>query len=284
MLRSCYATTARFFNTGGRESDITWYFVQPGTPFLPVRSVINSLNWTDLKERIDHGDAGEIPGRPRTYSKGQRDVTQVANAYCGTAADWLGNGSPLSSPIATDQFGNPVCCGWGNFEVGNMSIGPVDLFWDSNFSSPGSYSVSLQVSSTTPFDFLEAWPSLAIGSPLQVDLYRHKPNGSGTLDLLSDFEILTFSGYAPQFCYSALIYPPSVPANTMQLDNFLTFTQVGSNPPSAIREFKGWVLSDATGTVLWYADLVAVGAFPMFTSDGDYVTLRVSPNGAFTYP
>jgi hypothetical protein len=112
MLRSCYTTEARFYNGHAQTDDIEWFFVDDvPSPFLPIPSVINSLNWVPRRGETDSPTkAGEKFGAPRTYAKGNRPARMRGLGYCGTSTDWLGNGTRPPSPVPLGPDGQPMCC------------------------------------------------------------------------------------------------------------------------------------------------------------------------------
>jgi hypothetical protein len=111
MLRTGYQTKARLVQGSLRESDVFWS--PTNGPRLTYPSVMNSLNWIDVTERVDYGGLGEIPGRPRPYLKPGLpiDVGLPWPAPWGKAV-WFLLGSPLRTTDADidDESGLPDCC------------------------------------------------------------------------------------------------------------------------------------------------------------------------------
>lgn len=112
MLRSCYRTKCRFFAGDTTESDIIWYFAKPGASWLPFPTAFNSLNWVDASERVDTGEVGEVPNRPRVYSPGRTLLTPTYTGPCGTAGEFAAGTVPLDTPTMFSPDGIPVCCGF----------------------------------------------------------------------------------------------------------------------------------------------------------------------------
>lgn len=110
LLRSCYRTKARLIRGSAEAYDLIWYFTAADP--LPFRCAVNSLNWTDVTERVDDGKSiGEIPGAKRTWSNGKPPggTAEVFPAPWGTVTDFV-EGALLGPPFTVDDNGYPVCC------------------------------------------------------------------------------------------------------------------------------------------------------------------------------
>jgi hypothetical protein len=263
---------ARFYVGGGPEYEVDWYFVPDDTPFLPVPSIINSLNWVDVTERIDYGTAGEVAGAARPWSPGNRDISLNAVSYCGTPANWLGFGTIPPAPLPVNSAGNPTCCGdpLGPLEVDMHYI--INPYWVDSFPpNPSQYFLLIQVSSTWSFEFLYALGNTPTGWPWQLDLVYDNPNGSGTNDYASDFSVCDFPGYTPLPVVTTLVTPTGSPGQEMT-PNY-TFSQVGPSTgpdPGAIA--IGFMVTDSFGFVVYYAFF----GFPQtFSNNGDYLSFNI---------
>jgi hypothetical protein len=109
MLRSCYTTTARLCRGLPRESVIDWYWAT--CPPIGINTLVNSLNYVDMKERVDTGGVGEIPGRTRSWRDGS--VVPAGSTYScdgpwGTLQDFSEGGLLTLIPPGPD--GIPQCC------------------------------------------------------------------------------------------------------------------------------------------------------------------------------
>lgn len=270
MLRSCYSTKARFYEGDATEDDITWYFTEPTAPFLPVASVINSLNWVEKRGLTDTGHAGEVVGAARPYSKGGRDVSLMHVSYCGGTVDWLGLGVRPAEPLAVNMFGNPSCCG-AAVGIENCPVSVITVAYDFSLPFtfvPGFYVVSSELTFNYMLGLQEFNPG---GWPLQIDLWYSNPNGSGTNYQLTDFAICEFPGYAPNQAYTNLILGPSAGFGS-EMDNEYNWTASGipSDPTKATA--LGIVASDPTGTVCYYQVFTAGAAF---FANGDYLNITI---------
>lgn len=279
MVRSCYATKARFYDGDATQEDIEWYFVPSNTPFIPVPSVINSLIWAD-DQKTDTGHAGEVPGARRPYRKGARDVSLGAHRYCGTALDWLGLGVRPHVPIPVNVFGNPSCCESTTDGLVCDVILRCDSF-DYVLLTSFTGIAFVERASNLAYSMLLAMESGETNFPWSVDLYYANPNGSGTNDYLTDFTICDFPGYATQYFYETIITPPGTGELVEQLQQSYTWTSTGLNPDPFTHAAIGCVCADALGQVLWF--MVFEDA-AVYYSAGDFLTLNISYNSAYDYP
>lgn len=265
MLRSCYATKARFYEGDSQEDDIEWYWCKKGVHFLPVPSVINSLNWVDAKERIDTGHAGEVPGELRQYTKGERNIMNNAVAYCGSGADWLGHGTrPVDVPMST--FYIPICCNPENLPPARPFTRAYSDHFDSSIG--GGLSGLPSIATSLPFDMLVNWP-FGPGGPaeLKIDLWKTNPNGSGTNDYLSDFVLADYPGYASQqWPFGSVNTYPDGSIN--QSTKTTPYYQATANVPLG-QVVNGYVVSDNADVVLWWEQFTTGAEF--FVA-GDYLT------------
>jgi len=272
MLRSCYTTQCRFYDGDPTIEDIEWYFTLPDTPFIPKVSCINSLNWVDQSDRGDNGRAGEVGGAPRTYSKGNRDVSLMAGSYCGNTADWLGHGVRPAAPLPKNSTGNPLCCG---DPAGPLDVAPnytLDWFVVAQYPPfPPVGSIGMHIASEWAFDLLTCIGNAFEGLPFSLDLYYANPNASGTNDYGNDFTLCDFPGYATAPIGLDLINPTSTPGEVMSPQ--YSWQQTGptsGSPPGSIA--MGLVATDVFGLVLFYAPF----SNPFtFTNIGDYLTLQI---------
>jgi len=254
MLRSCYSTDARFYNGDALVEDLEWFFVPHGTPFLTVPSVINTLNYLDKTERVDNPSfAGEVAGAARRYTKGSYNIAYTGLSAHGSAVDFAGNGTRPAA-IANPSFGIAAVCGPPELEPILAGKYPVPGLFT---RSDGGFTVLVanQKSSTWGFDDLQFGLNTWISNyPLwQLDLWNTNPNPSGTNDFLTDFNLLTYTGYGPQVPGPQAIAPNL--ANTAQEYSApgIHFEQTGANAPGAIVGANGLVISDSAGFVLaWY--------------------------------
>lgn len=286
-MRSCYRTQARFYNGDATEDTLEWYFVPDNTPFLPVPSVINSLNWVDAKERTDTpAFAGEVGTASRNYVKGNRDVSLLAQGYCGTPTDWLGNGTRPSS-VSVDINGNPQCCGGptDGFAVADAQA----LFTSFSSNIPltsGPTGVPAVRSSTWSFGNGNADQNNWFGVGLQLDLYSANPNGSGTNDFISDFAVCDFPGYASvPFSPFILLPDPTFGPGGQSMPVNASWQQVG--PISGTNhKIEGIVISDNTGIVYAYYTLYPpIGPpQPQFALNGDFYSVNLTWGWVADYP
>jgi hypothetical protein len=276
MLRSCYDTAARFYEGEIATDPISWYFCESNAPFLPVPSCINSLNWVDAKERVDTGHAGEVPGFPRPYSKGERNIAFNHSAYCGTPTDWLGLGVRPADPDET-AFGVPRCCNPDDIDPVDVSTYLQVDNVTSNLTPPG-FGGSVRASEL-PFDFFQWWP-FDDGGPFMcsIDLYNAIPNPSGTMDNLTDFYLCDFPGYGVQRWLAGTIdeWPPG--SGQMSVKTTCLYTCTAA-PGVSVNQANGYVVSDNNGFVLWYQPF---GGF-VFGSAGDYLQFDVHAVMGFDY-
>jgi len=258
MLRSCYSTSARFYQGDSTIDDIEWQWVGDA-PFLPVPCVINSLNWVDRRGLTDDGDAGEVAGTSRPYSKGNHDITLDAMGYAGSAVDFLGLGSRPSSPPARNMYGNLIGC--------RDDTGVLDMSMSLYVTSIGGGLAPEPVvsfiarSQEYAFDVLaQAFQDGTGGLPWNVDLYYANPNGSGTNDNLTDFSLCSFPGYATVQLFLGII-DPSTLIFGQQLDKYLAWTMTDFPGPGDHAGVMGLVATDSFGIVVFYIELVALAYF-----------------------
>ena len=285
LLRSCYCTKVRFYNGDPTTDDLEWHFTDPHYPVLTTPSRINSLNWVDATERVDHPEfAGEVPGT-RKYSKGMRNVGLRATTYCGGVADWIGNGVRPPTPPVLDAFGVPQCCGQlPGLDLGQEQALHVD-------SIAGTYSgvegVGLFMARGSEFSFSHlamTWPFYLSPNPCQLDLYYAIPNGSGTYDFLSDFSICEFPGYAPFICQAGSInYDTDFGPGGESLSIVGQWLATGPADASTA-DIQGVVLSDGSGTTLAYLDLFAASIVPGFRAAGDFFNLYLRVGAYADFP
>jgi len=268
MLRSCYTTQVRFYEGQNTTNLISWYFVPPGTPWLPYTSVINSLNYVPASERVDSNNAGEQAGVPRPYSKGNRNVAFRHVGICGGVSDYAGSGTrPTELPPVS--LGVPQCCNPDVLPLvypGHRVLGTIV---SSGHTAPSFYVA--QISSQTPFELLANNPWFPGGaSPAQIDLYNAIPNPSGTMDYLTDFTLLTYPGYASVPFIETTINPPS---DGSLGEGFVqpAFFQCTGDPAGSISQANGYVVSDNSGMVLWYQPLSGY----VFSYNGDYLNFSI---------
>lgn len=277
MLRSCYSTKARYYEGDPTEDDLIWYFTDPDAPFLPVPSVINSLNWVDRRGLVDTGHAGEVVGAPRLYSKGQRNVAYSFAAYCGTSSDWLGHGL-RPSDVPMTAFGIPSCCGGETLPVVPMQ--PLSFFSNFVFSGSGISPVAvLRTSSNYWFD----WFAIGLNNgmlplPIFIDLFS---SFSGGLDVLTDFQLLDFGGYAQLTLTPQAVTAGPGPTDLQWIQSGNLFQNNGS--PNGPHTFaQGIVISDGTGVVLFYLQFSASG-FDL-SVPGNYLQFDLTLQGTADYP
>jgi hypothetical protein len=281
MLRTCYRTKARFYNGDATEEDIEWYFVPPSTPFLPVASVINSLNWVDLKERADTTHAGEVPGATRTYALGKRDVSLRAAAYCGTATDWKGNGTRPSSPVPLNASGNPACCGSPDSTFIFLSLSVNGVNANGPVVPPAFGGVTIPTSSNQAFYTIVDVTNVRFTGDLRYDLYYGK-DPMGGYDNLFDFYLLDYNGYASVYAYQTIINPVGGIGPDQEMVNEAHYEQTGVNPPGVHNAAIGVVCSDGAGTVWWYLEWT--GGPMVFNNPGDYVDFNLPWRSLCSYP
>lgn len=109
MMRSCYATTMQFDDTGDLTAEIQWYFANDGAVSFPAFAQFGSKNW--LRTGFDYVGPGEVWNATRSYSKGAAKFFAPGNgSFCGQL-DWWENGCPSDAPpISYSSQQIPVCC------------------------------------------------------------------------------------------------------------------------------------------------------------------------------
>lgn len=115
LVRSCYKTKMRFFrDRPDIETEVEWFFTEPGAKFLPFRTAFNSANW--WADKTIAPLLGEISGAARPWRSGQPPAPYAGQSPCGSAEQFLhGDAVPPSPPVERLANGMPVCCGGTQF-------------------------------------------------------------------------------------------------------------------------------------------------------------------------
>jgi len=110
LARACYRTKCRFFKDSDVETEIEWYFVPDGTPFLPFSHVIGCDNWQS--DKFNWRGPGEVDFSPRPFVQGSTKPSALARNVCGSAEEWAEglNWPATGPPVEYDPFGIPTCC------------------------------------------------------------------------------------------------------------------------------------------------------------------------------
>jgi hypothetical protein len=109
LLRSCYRTKMRFFSDSDIETEVVWYFTEPGAQVLPFYTRFASGNWAT--ERVEWPGVGEVLFAPRPYSKGENPGRYFGERYCGSPQHFAaGQPLPPARPVPVTRSGEPLCC------------------------------------------------------------------------------------------------------------------------------------------------------------------------------
>jgi hypothetical protein len=286
LLRSCYNGRARFYNGDATTDDLSWQFTLPGTPFLPVPSVINSTFWRDNTEKVDDPThAGEVPNPRPSYSKGSRKISLSHVTYCGDSSDWSGNGT-RPAPMLYDAFGDPLCCGdIGGLQLdchGGLRAPPFITFNGLPYGNPDIFGTT---TSDLPFLYLQALSDASFEYPYYFDLFYAIPNGSGTFDELTDFSICNFPGYQQQQFVPTTVNPDGdfgAAGESLSQNPIWTASGPGGPPGNGVR---GIVFSDSGGLVIGWWDFTG-GLPPVmnFVNPGDFLTATLKIGGGADIP
>jgi hypothetical protein len=106
-MRSCYRTKLRPYKDSVEEVWIRWFFLPPGTPFLPFEHRFTSANWLADRE-LPWPIPGEVQGAPRIWIAGERpEGIPPGEHYCGTPEQWR------DGPSIADKDDGPIVIGPG---------------------------------------------------------------------------------------------------------------------------------------------------------------------------
>jgi hypothetical protein len=259
---------------------LRWFFVPDGTPFLPVSTSFNSLDWRDRKERdMPAGYVGEVPGT-RVYEKSRRNLGANAQGYCGDQNAFRGIGGDPTIWGNLDWQGMPVCCSPGDQILTDGGLGVTAATLATNISATGSpFFPRIVRSSSLPYEIVTMMlPEGANQVPWKVDLLNADP---GTPNNILDCTVCDFPGYAQQDYYAPIIAADvggfQNEAASMQQIHF-ECSALNSNP---LNGAVGYVVSDLNGTVLFFE------MFPysrIFHHAGDYLDISSYVYLTYDYP
>lgn len=106
-LRSCYTGTLKPFAGSGLLVPVTWFFCAPGAKLFTPLSAFGSSVW-DPTKRMDP-PAGEQASYPRVWRDGSAPGFLPGDHYCGSEADFRGEGREADPPV-TLSAGVRACC------------------------------------------------------------------------------------------------------------------------------------------------------------------------------
>jgi len=103
-------------------TDVTWYFVPEGTPWIGVPNVFNSRNWY-LNTPSPWPQLGEVEGAPRPWSNGHAPAA-LAQARCGSSDRAWSDGVSFdqADTVPHTDSGILICCLRGPFMPEVMSV------------------------------------------------------------------------------------------------------------------------------------------------------------------
>jgi hypothetical protein len=145
----------RFFQDSDAETEVQWYFVPEGTPYLGLPTLFYSRIWDRKTEPQEH--LGEVYD-PHPYSKGRPPYPIAIGGLCGTPEQWL-SGGLSTDPVPPLQPGTdwPVCCApvpavnRGGFAIGGqgtvLEVPPT--IPDCSILNPAAYQYTFTLSGIT---------------------------------------------------------------------------------------------------------------------------------------
>jgi hypothetical protein len=91
---------------------IRWYWAEPGAPYYPFGHCFEPVLYFEDKLPL-YDSVGEIPGATRNYYNGHRPPGHHATgAWCGTEADFLGQGRQPLKPSGKVDFSKLCGCAY----------------------------------------------------------------------------------------------------------------------------------------------------------------------------
>lgn len=108
-MRSCYRTKMRFNPASDVETWVRWFFVPPGTAFIPFYTRFASGNYAS--GRLVWPGVGEVLEAPRQWVNGAPPAVFPAQQVCGTPAQWATGLAPPDPMRVIPPGWVPDCCG-----------------------------------------------------------------------------------------------------------------------------------------------------------------------------
>lgn len=109
LIRSAYVCKMRLWADSDEETEVRWFFAEPGAKVMDVPHPFGSWYTWDRKDGVEPGPLGEQ--RYVRYDRGANDLGYGGSHYCGSDAAVRGGGVHGVDPvIATDADGGAGCC------------------------------------------------------------------------------------------------------------------------------------------------------------------------------
>jgi hypothetical protein len=108
-LRSCYSTTARFFNDSSETGSIRWYWSQPDAPIFQGRHTFAPLSFSAGTDGTS-GTVGEVLGSARPWRNGSIPFPAPTGDLDGLPVTFFRGQSRSAPGLARTPFGIPLNC------------------------------------------------------------------------------------------------------------------------------------------------------------------------------